>query len=100
MLPYTGSSCIHDNRPPSARTDLELVTTFVAKAFMHDVKLTSLPIEYQVQTVLSVSLDLYKELLALKTFRPDLEQVSFESPDPHLESGGSFSSKDQILMLL
>lgn len=33
----------HKDMPPSARTDLELVSTFVAKAYIHDVKLTALP---------------------------------------------------------
>ena len=57
---------------PSEKTDIELVSTFVAKAYVHDVKLTALPMASQVYTVLSVSIDLYKELLNLKTFRPDL----------------------------
>jgi hypothetical protein len=51
---------------------MELVTTFVAKALVHDVKLTALPIPYQVYTVLIVALDFYNELLNLKTFRPEL----------------------------
>jgi hypothetical protein len=33
-----------NSNPPSSECDLELVATFVAKALVHDVKLSSLPI--------------------------------------------------------
>jgi hypothetical protein len=43
--------------------DLELVTTFVAKALAHDVKLTALPMPSQVYTVTNVAIEFYQELL-------------------------------------
>jgi hypothetical protein len=61
-----------NSHPPSSECDLELVSTFVSKALIHDVKLTALPINYQVYTVLIVAIDLYNELLNLKSFRPEL----------------------------
>jgi len=67
-----------NSSPPTSECDMELVATFVAKALVHDVKLTALPIPYQVYTVLIVALDLYNELLNLKSFRPEL------SPRYHL----------------
>jgi hypothetical protein len=33
-----------NSNPPSSECDMELVATFVAKALVHDVKLSSLPI--------------------------------------------------------
>lgn len=61
-----------NSHPPSSECDMELVTTFVAKALVHDVKLTALPVPIQVYTVLVVGIDLYNELLNMKTFRPEL----------------------------
>jgi hypothetical protein len=61
-----------NSHPPSSECDMELVTTFVAKALVHDVKLTALPVPIQVYTVLVVAIDLYNELLNMKTFRPEL----------------------------
>jgi hypothetical protein len=57
----------------SANTDLELVSTLVVKALVHDVKITALPMPYQAYSVIHVALDLYNELLSLETFRPELE---------------------------
>lgn len=59
--------------PPTSRTDLELVSTFVSKAYVHDVKLTALPMSSQVYTVIIVAIDFYRELLSLKNFRPELQ---------------------------
>jgi hypothetical protein len=61
-----------NSSPPTSECDMELVTTFVAKALVHDVKLTALPIPCQVYTVLIVALDFFNELLNLKSFRPEL----------------------------
>jgi len=44
--------------------DLELVSTFVSKAYVHDVKLTALPMASQVYTVITVAVEFYRELLA------------------------------------
>jgi len=64
------------DEPPSLKTNLELVCTFAAKAFVHDVKLTALPLASQVYTVISVAIDFFKELLSLRSFRPDFEPAT------------------------
>ena len=56
--------------PPTLTNHLELVCTFAAKAYVHDVKLTALPLPSQVYTVISVAIDFYKELLSLRSFKP------------------------------
>lgn len=67
-----------EDGPPTAKTDFELVCTFVAKAYVHDVKLTALPMSSQVYTVITVAIDFYRELLSLKNFRPELQSSSDE----------------------
>jgi Cyclin, N-terminal domain len=54
---------------PIGKTDLELISTFVAKAYVHDVKLTALPLPSQVYTTIAVAVDLYRDILNLKSIR-------------------------------
>lgn len=62
---------IKDSAPLSAKTELELISTFVSKAYVHDVKLTALPLPCQVYTVVVVSIDFYRDILHLKYSRGD-----------------------------